>query len=148
LSRTLFQNNPVLIHCLKGAQILIDHGAGDENGTRAAITSPMYKQFLVQMDLPERVNVLDFGANARLRRKRWGLPAYARVERHSHPESRVRLQKVACVEFNPSTYSRLCFNVERNIPAEFVGFNVAVCAEKKEFELALGSGGTSDSLYK
>lgn len=135
LARTVFQNNPVVIYCLGGKHILIDHSAGDENGTRDAITSPMYKQFLVKMKLPEQVNVLDFGANG------GGFPLMLEL-------NGVHIQKVACVEFNPNTYSRLRFNMERNIQAEFAGFNVAVCGEKQEFEVALGSGGTSDSLYQ
>ncbi len=135
LSRTLFQNNPVVIYCLNGKHILVDHSAGDENGTRAAITTPMYKQFLAQMKLPERVNVLDFGANG------GGFPLMLEL-------NGVHIKKVACVEFNPNTYSRMRFNIERNIQAEFVGFNVAVCGEKQEFDVALGSGGTNDSLYQ
>ncbi len=135
LARTLFQNNPVVIYCVRGKQILVDHGADDENGTRAAITSPMYKQFLAQMKLPERVNVLDFGANG------GGFPLMLEL-------NGVHIQKVACIEFNPNTYSRLRFNMERNIQAEFVGFNAAVCGEKQEFDVALGSGGTNDSIYQ
>ena len=134
LSRTLFHSNPVVIYCLGGKQILIDHGADDENGTRAAITSPMYKQFLVRMKLPESINVFDLGANG------GGFPLMLEL-------NGIHVQKVACVEFNPNTYTRLRFNIERNSPAEFLGFNVAVCGEKQEIEVALGGGGTSDSLY-
>lgn len=135
LARTLFQKNPVVIYCLRGKQILVDHSSGDENGTRDAITSPMYKQFLVKMKLLEQVNVLDFGANG------GGFPLMLEL-------NGVSIQKVACIEFNPNTYSRLRFNMERNVQAEFVGFNVAVCGEKQEFDVALGSGGTGDTLYQ
>lgn len=134
LSRTLFQRNPVVIYCLNGKQILIDHSADDENGTRAVITSPMYKQFLVQMKLPERSNVLDLGANG------GGFPLMLEL-------NGVRVRKVACVEFNPNTYTRMHFNITRNIEGETLGFNVAVCGEKQEFDVALGTGGTADSLY-
>ena len=134
LDRTLFHSNPVVIYCLSGKQILVDHSADDENGTRAAITSPMYKQFLSQMKLPERINVLDMGANG------GGFSLMLELNgKH--------IRKLACVEFNPNTYTRLRFNIERNIPAEFVGFNAAVCGGKQEFEVALGAGGTNDSLY-
>ncbi len=135
LSRTLFHSNPVVIYCLRGKHILVDHSADDENGTRAAITSPMYQQFLSQMKLRDRVNVLDLGANG------GGFPLMLEL-------NDIRIRKLACVEFNPNTYTRLRFNIERNIPAEFIGLNVAVCGEKQEFEVALGAGGTDDNLYK
>ena len=134
LGRTLFRSNSMDIYCLNGKQILIDSAAGDENGTRETITSSMYKQFLAKMTLPERVNVLDFGANG------GGFPLLLEL-------NGLLIRKLACVEFNPNTFSRMRFNIERNIPAEFVGFNAAVCGEKQEFDFILGSGGTSDSIY-
>jgi len=135
LSRLLFRNNPLDVYCLRGKQILVDSSADDENGTRAVIISPMYKQFLPLMQLPERVNVLDFGANG------GGFTVMLEL-------NGIVIRKVACIEFNPNTYSRMRFNVERNVQGEFVGFNAAVCGQKQEFEITLGAGGTSDSIYE
>lgn len=135
LSLTLFRSNPLDVYCLRGKQILVDNSADDENGTRAAIISPMYKQFLPQMTLPDQVNVLDFGANG------GGFTLMLEL-------NGISIRKVACIEFNPNTYSRMRFNVERNIQGEFIGFNAAVCGQKQEFEMTLGAGGTSDNIYE
>lgn len=63
LSRLLFRSNPLNIYRLDGMEILVDHSAGDESGTRLLLTSPMYQQFLPQLNFTKPINVLDLGGN-------------------------------------------------------------------------------------
>ncbi len=134
LSRLLFRKRPV-IYVIRDKEILIDHSAGDANGTREVITSRMYKQFLSAMVLPPAVSVLDVGANG------GGFPLLLEL-------NDIRIKKLVCVELNPNTYRRLRFNIERNIACQFTGMNVAACGTTQDYEIFLGQGGTSDSLYR
>jgi hypothetical protein len=63
LSRLLFRTNGLNIYHLNGMQILIDHDAGDESGTRDVLVSQMYQQFLPEMKFTSPINVLDLGGN-------------------------------------------------------------------------------------
>lgn len=135
LSRIFFHGTPLNVYVAQGKEILIDHSGGDAAGVRKVITSPMYKQFLPQLDLGTGINVLDIGANG------GGLPLLLEL-------NHIRIKKLVCVELNPNTYKRLQFNVARNINCEFVGMNVACCGIARNYQIFLGNGGTSDSLYK
>lgn len=135
LSRTLFRNDNLKIYRIKGVEILVDHDAGDPNGARHVLTSSMYRQFLSRMELNGSLNVLDLGANG------GGFPLMLHV-------NQLRLRKLACVEFNPNTFSRLRFNIERNLGCEFACLNVALCGTRRELEVELGSGSTGDSIYR
>jgi FkbM family methyltransferase len=135
LSRTVFRNDNLNIYRIKGMEILVDHGAGDPNGARHVLVSEMYQHLLGRMKLRDAINVLDLGANG------GGFPLMLRA-------NNLRLKKLACVEFNPNTFSRLRFNVERNLDCEFVGLNAAICGERRPIEMRLGSGSTGDSIYQ
>ncbi|HEX8650326.1 MAG TPA: FkbM family methyltransferase [Pyrinomonadaceae bacterium] len=135
LSRTLFRNDNLNIYRIKGMEILVDHGAGDPNGARHVLVSSMYQRFLSRMELNGSLNVLDLGANG------GGFPLMLHV-------NKLRLGKLACVEFNPNTFSRLRFNIERNLKCEFTGINAAICGERRELQVQLGSGSTGDSIYQ
>ena len=58
-----------------------------------------------------------------------------------------QFNKLACVELNPRTFSRMRFNVERNADCEFIPINAAVCGQNKLLSVMLGKGGTADSIY-
>ncbi len=134
LSRLLFRDNGLNVYCINGMRILIDHHAGDESGTRLAIVSPMYKQFLPKMTLPTPANVLDLGGNG------GGFPLMLEL-------SGVKLKKVAAVEFNPFTFARMRFNLEKNLKCDLLPLNAAITGEPKTLELHFNEGGTADSLY-
>jgi FkbM family methyltransferase len=135
LSRTVFRNDNLNIYRIKGMEILVDHGAGDPNGARHVLVSPMYQQFLSRMDLKGSLNVLDLGANG------GGFPLLLHA-------NRIGLNKLACVELNPNTFLRMRFNIERNLKCEFTGLNAAICGERRPIEIQLGSGSTGDSIYR
>jgi len=133
-SRLLFRRNPVSIYRMGGRSIVIDHSGGDATGTRMAIASTMYRRLLPRMRLDVPVNLLDLGANG-------GFPLMLSI--HG-----VALRRCVCVELNPKTFARLTFNVRYNIDCAFKGWNVAVCGEPRDFELYLGTGSTSDSIWR
>ena len=135
IARLFFRHELINVYRLKGMNILVDHAAGDANGARETIVSPMYRQFLPRMKLGKAINVLDIGAN------NGGFPLMLRA-------NGIALKKLASVEFNPNTFTRLRFNVERNIDCEFIGLNAAICGEQRVFELHLGQGSVGDSIYQ
>ena len=135
LSRTVFRNDNLNVYRLKGLEILVDHGAGDPNGARHVLVSPMYQRLLDRMEFSGKINVLDLGANG------GGFPLLLRA-------NQIRLNKLACVEFNPNTFSRMRFNIERNLDCDFKGINAAICGERRLIEVQLGSGSTGDSIYQ
>ena len=51
------------IYKFNGLEILTDHDAGDTNGAREVLTSPMYRRFLPKMRFEAPANILDLGAN-------------------------------------------------------------------------------------
>ena len=134
LSRLLFRTNGLNIYHLNGMQILIDHDAGDESGTRDVLVSQMYQQFLPEMKFTSPINVLDLGGNG------GGFGLMLKV-------NRIPIKKIVAVEFNPNTCARMRFNLERNLDATVIGLNAAVCGERKSLRIKVGKGGTSDSIY-
>jgi hypothetical protein len=127
INRLFFRRERINIYRLKGMNILVDHLAGDANGAREIIVSPMYRQFIPEMKLASPVNVLDIGAN------NGGFPLMLRA-------NNIALKKVVSVEFNPNTFMRMRFNLERNAGCEFTGLNAAICGEARSLEVSLGEG--------
>ncbi len=134
LSRLLFRSNGLNIYRLNGMEILIDHSVSDESGTRKVLTSTMYQQYFPAMNFTQPINVLDLGGNG----GGFGLM----LKQHN-----LKIKKIVAVEFNPLTYLRMHFNMKRNIDAEVICLNAAVCGEEKKLRLKVGKGGTSDSIY-
>ena len=134
LSRLFFPGEKINIYRYKGLEVLVDHSAGDANGAREVLTSPMYRQYLEQMGLNGSLNILDIGSN------NGGFPLLLKSEG-------LTLKKLACVEMNPKTFSRLRFNIERNFDCETDLTNGAVCGRHEVLEVTLGEGGAGDSLY-
>jgi FkbM family methyltransferase len=134
LANRLFFKNALLLYRYKGMDVLIDHEGGDAGGTRLCLTTDMYKHFLPFMSLPLRIIVLDLGANG------GGFPLMLRAEGMS-------IRKLVCVEMNPNTWTRLVFNIYRNISCKAQCLNLAIGNANKELEVFLGKGSTSDSIY-
>ncbi len=133
-TKVLFPLEQLNVYRYKGLEILVDHAAGDANGAREVLTSPMYQRFLPKMKLVGAVNVLDLGAN------NGGFPLLLKV-------NGVTMKKVVSVEFNPNTFTRLRFNLERNLQCETVALNAALCGDGRQITARLGGGSVSDSIY-
>lgn len=133
-TRAFFSSESLNIYKYKNLEFVTDHENGEANGAREILTSQMYKQFLPLLKSEMPVNVLDIGAN------NGGFPLLLHSENF-------KLKKLACVELNPKTFSRMKFNIERNIDCEFYAVNAAICGKDSILELALGDGGTSENIY-
>jgi FkbM family methyltransferase len=121
---------------MKGCEFLVDQQAGDVNGIRMVLATKMYSQFFKHLTTLQNrsLNILDLGSHV------GGFPLLV----HLHGFA---IHRLSCVELNPSTYSRMCFNIANNLKCEFKPVQGAVCGEQKQFTLHLGRGSTSDSIY-
>lgn len=135
LSRIFFPGEKLQIYRLNGMEFVADHEAGDANGAREVLTSPMYQRFFSMMHLERTLNVLDIGANN---------GGFALLINSNN----LRLRKLVSVELNPRTFVRLHFNLHRNLDCEIEVVNAALCGEPRTMNLKLGSGSVSDSIYR
>lgn len=135
VTKTLFRREHLHIYRYKGMDILVDHAGGDANGAREVLTSPMYSRFIPTMELDGPQNVLDIGAS------NGGFPLLL-------ASKGVRLKRLVSVELNPRTFTRLHFNLNRNLDCEIKALNAAVCGERRTINVSLGNGGVSDSIYR
>lgn len=124
-----------LTYKYKGLKFITDHTAGDANGARALLTSDMYRAYLGMMELPEKLTVLDIGAN------NGGFPLLLRSEGYL-------IGKLLSIELNPATFERLKQNIELNFGVEAECLNAAVCGESRVIEFAEGAAGTADNIYQ
>ncbi len=135
LTRLFFPSEKINIYQYQGMEILVDHSRGDANGAREVLTSDMYRKFIKQMKLGPKVNVLDLGSS------NGGFSLLLKSEN-------VDLKRLVCVEFNPDTFSRLRFNLERNFDCECFPLNVALCGENKTISVSDFQNSTSDNIYQ
>ncbi|MDQ2745927.1 MAG: FkbM family methyltransferase [Acidobacteriota bacterium] len=135
VSKLFFPGEQLQIYHFKGMDILTDHAAGDANGAREVLTSPMYRRFFPQMNFSGAINVLDLGAN------NGGFPLLLQA-------CGIRLKKVVSVELNPKTFTRLRFNLERNLNCTVVALNAALCGQNETLKVSLGAGSVADSIYQ
>jgi FkbM family methyltransferase len=136
LSRLLFRGTSIVIYRKNGCEFLVDQHAGDVNGIRSILTTKMYSQFFKHLSALQTrsLNVLDLGSHV------GGFPLLLHL-------SGFKIHRLSCVELNPSTYLRMCFNVANNLKCEFLPVQGAVCGERKQFALNFGRGSTSDSIF-
>lgn len=136
LSRLLFRGTSLVVYRKKGCEFLVDQYAGDVNGIRSILTARMYSQFFDHLaGLQNKpLNVLDLGSHV------GGFP----ILLHLHG---FKINRLSCVELNPATYRRMCFNIANNLNCEFIPVHGAVCGERTQLSLLLGKGSTSDSIY-
>ena len=84
-------------------EILIDHASGDVCGLRECFTTQMYRQFLPAMNLGRSpLRVLDLGSH---------IGAFPLMLKDCGYD----IGELVGVELNPVTYSRMRFNIERNL---------------------------------
>ncbi len=114
--------------------ILTDHSSGDANGAREVITSKMYRQLLPLLDRTKPLNVLDIGAN------NGGFPLLLKLEGFE-------FNRLAAVEFNPSTFERLKTNIENNFGVGYKLLNAGLCGISRILKVDPSLTGTADSIY-
>lgn len=134
-NRIFFSQEKINVYRYKHFEILIDHSAGDANGAREILTSDMYRKYVANINLSDPVNVLDLGAN------NGGFPLLLESEN-------LKIKKLVCVEFNPKTFTRMRFNIERNLSCEFYPLNAALTDRNKILDVSFGKTGTSDNIYR
>lgn len=134
-NRLLFPAEKISIYRYGDFEILIDHAAGDANGAREVLTTGMYRCFFESMTFPERpLKVIDLGANT------GGFPLLLAAEN-------IPVEKLLAVEINPQTFSRLCFNIERNMVCDFYPVRAALTGSNRRLKLSFGNSSTSDNIY-
>ena len=134
INRVFFKSNPLNVYLMGKFKILVDHEAGDENGVRLVITSPMYKLFLKHIKKKSEISVFDIGANV------GGFPLMLEINKY-------KIKKLVSVEFNPLTFTRLNFNILYNLNCIYRGVNVALGGNKRTLTTYIGSnGGTSATV--
>lgn len=134
-NRIFFRKTGTNIYRVKKLELLVDHSAGDENSIRTCIVTPMYKRVINELELSPSLNILDLGANS------GGFTLMLRF-------MGFEIKKVVAVELNPNTFTRLRFNLERNLTnTKCILLNAAVVGSGRSFALQLGRGSTSDNIY-
>ncbi len=133
-TRIFFPGENLQVYRLKGFDVLTDRAGGDANGAREVLTSSMYRRFIPVMKFDGPANVLDLGAN------NGGFPLLLKADG-------IELKKVVSVEFNPQTFTRLHFNLMRNLDCSLVPLNAALSGDDRVIQGTLGSGSVSDSIY-
>lgn len=134
-NRLFFGGENINIYRYKNFEILTDHSAGDANGAREVLTTDMYRSLFSDINLEGKINVLDLGAN------NGGFALLIESEKFD-------VKKIVCVEFNPDTFSRLQFNIARNISCEYELINAAVCGKNQQIIVRFGEASTSDNIYE
>jgi FkbM family methyltransferase len=134
-NRIFFPRESVSFYRYKNVEFLNDSSAGDSNGAREILTSPMYQSYLETLQFDTPINVLDLGSNN---------GGFALLMKLYNFE----IKKLVCVEVNPETFSRLRFNLERNFDCDLQLLNVAVCGENKELSLSFEKGDVGNSIYQ
>jgi FkbM family methyltransferase len=137
LGRLFDRRTQLVVYRTGNLEILVDHGGGDEAGTRACLTSDMYRRHLRNIPPHQGERVLDVGANG------GGFPLLMRMEKRD-------MGRVVCVEMNHATYLRLLVNLATNLGPVATGINAAVTGMPADSELKLevSRGSTGFSVYE
>ena len=134
-NRLFFSREKINIYRYKNFEILTDHFAGDANGAREVLTTDMYRSLFSEIKLAGELNILDLGAN------NGGFALLAESEN-------LNIKKLVCVELNPQTFSRLQFNLARNLSCTYEVLNAAVCGKNQKVSVRFGKSSTSDNIYQ
>jgi len=133
-ARTFFPKESVHVYRYKNVEFLEDHANGDANGARQVLATEMYRELIDGLDLPPNINLLDLGSN------NGGFPLLIKSEGYN-------IRKMAAIEMNPHTYSRMRFNLERNFDCDMTLLNAAVCGSERTISITIGKGGAGDNIY-
>lgn len=136
LDRVFFRSSRFVPHRLNGVDLVADQKGGDECGIRPCLVEGMYDPFLEVAGLlrgGRALNVVDLGANAggfSLIFATRGIP----------------VRKIASVEMNPLTYSRMRLNVLTAYGPKADPVNAAVGRETGKVRVPFSYGGTGESV--
>ena len=133
MTRLFWPHQALVVYRLGRLEFLVDHAGGDQNGTRACLTSGMYDKALEGLSKTTPLNVLDLGANG----GGFVLSLLAKG---------FTLGSTMCVEMNPNTFQRLHFNAMRNVPGRKLALNAAAWSDNAQLTVSVGNGGTGDSV--
>ena len=134
LTRILFPGEQLHVYRYKGIDFVSDQARGDARGAREVISLPVYRRYFPMMKFDGPINVLDLGAS------NGGFPLLLQT-------SGIPLKKVVSVEFNRQTFTRMQFNLTRNMKCEIVPLHAGLCGENKMLRVAPGEGSVSDSIF-
>ena len=133
LDRLIGRSTGLTVYRLGEYRILIDHRGEDQVGTRLCLIDGVYDGLLAKVSLPNRLSVLDLGANG------GGFPLLLGTMGHS-------FERLVCVEMNPNTCARLTFNIGSNLGRQHLVLNAAVSDIAGEIEKSFGLGSVSDRI--
>lgn len=135
INRLMFAQTGPTIYVFRGHNLLIDHSAGDQEGTRACISPGLYDPFLNQFSVSGPIRVLDLGANS-------GGFALA-LFKHGFS-----IERGLCVELNPRTFNRLEYNLASVFAGQIIPLNAAVTGKSGSIKVSLGKGSVADNIYE
>lgn len=136
LDRLLFRASRFVPHRLDGIQFIADQMGGDECGLRPCLIDGIYDPFLREakaFECNSSLNVADVGANA------GGFSLIFALHK-------VAIKKIAAMEMNPLTHSRLRLNLLTNYGPAATCWNAAVSSESGRIDVPFTFGGTGDSF--
>lgn len=133
LSNTIFSRQPLQVYRKGKINVVSDKSKGDVMGMRNVITAPMYRVFLKEMQLPEKISLLDVGANV------GGFAIMMKLNGHDPV-------KYVGVEMHPQNFSRLSMNILNNFTGQPQLLNQAVYNENGSINVSFTGGGTSESV--
>ena len=136
LDRLFFRDSRFVPHRLDRIQFVADQMGGDECGLRPCLIDGIYNPFLNEAKAFKRqvpLNVADIGANA------GGFSLIFLLQK-------VDLKKIAAMEMNPLTYSRLRLNLLTNYGPVAKCWNAAVSSDSGRIDVPFTFGGTGDSV--
>ncbi|HEY5892633.1 MAG TPA: FkbM family methyltransferase, partial [Chthoniobacterales bacterium] len=135
INRLLFARTGPTIYVFRGRNLLIDHSAGDQEGTRACISPGLYDAFFAQFSEARPIRILDLGANS------GGFP----LALFKHGFS---IERGLCVELNPRTFNRLEYNLASVFTGQIIALNAAVTGKSGSINVSLGKGSVADNIYE
>lgn len=136
LNRFFFPTTGPCIYQYSDLTFLVDHNSGDQDGPRACVYPGLYDPFLKATGLIDEVTFVDLGANA-------GGFVLAMLK------AGFQIKRGVAVELNPVTWSRLVYNVYRNVPGAKNRINLlngAVAGSGGTLDIRLGNGGVGDNI--
>ncbi|WP_296579169.1 FkbM family methyltransferase [Xanthobacter sp.] len=132
-TRLLFRGTGMITYRKNGMEFVIDHHGGDETGTRACLTSPMYRLLIPLMALKGPLTLVDIGSNG------GGFPILL-------SDMGFALRKIVAVEMNPRVFARMQLNLVQNFDAELKLFNCAISGQAGTINADFGRGSTGESI--
>lgn len=136
LNRLFFRKSRFVAHRINKIDFVADQQGGDECGLRPCLTEGMYDPFLRACGANEKSNqlvVADVGSNA----GGFSLIFAAKA---------IPIKKIAAVEMNPLTYSRMRLNLLTTFGPSAKTVNAAIAGQSGTIEVPFTSGGTGESM--